>query len=276
VLAHAPALAALCNPTINSYKRFGPDTLAPWLIDWGLDNRSAMDRIPPERGRRPDGAPARRCQRNPVLWHRGLLAARTSASATAEAARPLEGYGYDPSKADQLPGDLATALARSRPTPSWPTSSATVRRDFPDLQAAMNSSASTMGDRLGVPRVRLPPVIVKDPTVILKSETRRDRVTTTPVRSIDVDLTDLDAFARNEAGASSTRCAREDPVHWTPEHRRARLLGRDPVRGHRASTGSGDLHLDQVRQSRGRRRRPDGLRRSMLETDGARIRRCAN
>ncbi|HEY6682590.1 MAG TPA: glutamine synthetase family protein, partial [Propionibacteriaceae bacterium] len=35
VLAHAPALAAISNPTINSYKRFGPDTLAPWLIDWG-------------------------------------------------------------------------------------------------------------------------------------------------------------------------------------------------------------------------------------------------
>ena len=47
---HAPALAALLNPTINSYKRFGPDTLAPWLIDWGLDNRSAMVRIPPGAG----------------------------------------------------------------------------------------------------------------------------------------------------------------------------------------------------------------------------------
>ncbi len=50
VLRHATALSALLNPTINSYKRFGPDTLAPWLIDWGLDNRSAMVRIPPERG----------------------------------------------------------------------------------------------------------------------------------------------------------------------------------------------------------------------------------
>ena len=50
VLAHAPALAAILSPTINSYQRFGPDTLAPWLIDWGLDNRSAMIRIPPERG----------------------------------------------------------------------------------------------------------------------------------------------------------------------------------------------------------------------------------
>jgi glutamine synthetase len=50
VLAHAPALSALLNPTVNSYKRFGPDPLAPWLIDWGLDNRSAMVRVPPDRG----------------------------------------------------------------------------------------------------------------------------------------------------------------------------------------------------------------------------------
>ena len=53
ILAHAPALAAVCNPTINSYKRFGPDTLAPWLIDWGMDNRSAMVRIPRSAARRP-------------------------------------------------------------------------------------------------------------------------------------------------------------------------------------------------------------------------------
>ncbi len=50
MLRHAPALAAILNPTVNSYKRFGPDTLAPWLIDWGMDNRSTMVRIPPERG----------------------------------------------------------------------------------------------------------------------------------------------------------------------------------------------------------------------------------
>ena len=76
VLAHAPALAAISNPTINSYKRFGPDTLAPWLIDWGFDNRSAMVRIPPERGKasrmelRLGDASA-----NPYLAIAGLLAA---------------------------------------------------------------------------------------------------------------------------------------------------------------------------------------------------------
>jgi glutamine synthetase len=112
VLAHAPALAAVCNPTINSYKRFGPDTLAPWLIDWGFDNRSAMVRIPPERGKasrlelRLGDASA-----NPYLAIAGLLAAAyLGIRDELEPPAPLEGYGYDPSKADKLPGDLPSAL----------------------------------------------------------------------------------------------------------------------------------------------------------------------
>jgi len=112
VLAHAPALAALHNPTINSYKRFGPDTLAPWLIDWGLDNRSAMVRIPPERGRasrmelRLGDASA-----NPYLAVGALMgAAYLGVREKIEPPAKLEGYGYDTSKAEKLPGDLATAL----------------------------------------------------------------------------------------------------------------------------------------------------------------------
>jgi glutamine synthetase len=112
VLAHAPALAAVCNPTINSYKRFGPDTLAPWLIDWGFDNRSAMVRIPPERGKasrlelRLGDASA-----NPYLAIAGLLAAAyLGIRDELEPPAPLEGYGYDPSKADKLPGDLRSAV----------------------------------------------------------------------------------------------------------------------------------------------------------------------
>jgi glutamine synthetase len=112
VLAHAPALSAISNPTINSFKRFGPDTLAPWLIDWGLDNRSAMVRIPPERGRasrmelRLGDASA-----NPYLAIAGLLgAAYLGIRDELEPPKPLEGYGYDPSKAEKLPGDLETAL----------------------------------------------------------------------------------------------------------------------------------------------------------------------
>ena len=44
VLAHAPALAALPNPTVNSYKRFGPDTLAPWLVDWAWTTAASSSR----------------------------------------------------------------------------------------------------------------------------------------------------------------------------------------------------------------------------------------
>ena len=51
VLAHAPALMAFLNPTINAYRRIVPDSLAPISINWGWDNRTAFVRIPAERGR---------------------------------------------------------------------------------------------------------------------------------------------------------------------------------------------------------------------------------
>jgi glutamine synthetase len=112
VLAHAPALAAILNPTINSYKRFGPDTLAPWLIDWGLDNRSAMVRIPPERG-----AGARMEVRlgdataNPYLAIAAVGAAvYLGVRDKLEPPQPLEGYGYDPERAPMLPKRLPDAL----------------------------------------------------------------------------------------------------------------------------------------------------------------------
>ena len=112
VLAHAPALAALLNPTINSYKRFGPDTLAPWLIDWGLDNRSAMVRIPPERG----AAARMEVRLGDATANPYLAAAAVGAAAYLgvrdglEPPDPLEGYGYDPAKAQLLPQRLADAL----------------------------------------------------------------------------------------------------------------------------------------------------------------------
>ena len=46
-----------------------------------------------------------------------------------------------------------------------------------------------------------------------------------------VDLTDLDAFARNEGWAMFDTLRAEDPVHWTPEAPpNSRLLGGDQVR----------------------------------------------
>jgi glutamine synthetase len=112
VLAHARALSALLNPTVNSYKRFGPDTLAPWLIDWGLDNRSAMVRVPPERG------PGARMEvrlgdatANPYLAMAAVGAAVCLGIADKiEPGDKLEGYGYDPDRAQILPMRLGDAL----------------------------------------------------------------------------------------------------------------------------------------------------------------------
>ena len=112
MLRHAAALSALLNPTINSYKRFGPDTLAPWLIDWGLDNRSAMVRVPPERG-----AAARMEVRlgdataNPYLAMAAVGAAvYLGIRDKAEPPAKLEGYGYDPGRSPMLPARLGAAL----------------------------------------------------------------------------------------------------------------------------------------------------------------------
>jgi glutamine synthetase len=112
VLRHARALSALLNPTINSFKRFGPDTLAPWLIDWGLDHRSAMVRIPPERG------PGARMEvrlgdatANPYLAMAAIGAAvYLGLQDKVEPPAKLEGYGYDPARADMLPARMADAL----------------------------------------------------------------------------------------------------------------------------------------------------------------------
>lgn len=46
LLEHADALAALGTPTLNAFKRYEPNSFAPYTASWGYDNRMAALRIP--------------------------------------------------------------------------------------------------------------------------------------------------------------------------------------------------------------------------------------
>ena len=47
VLAHARALTAVTNPSVNSYKRLVPGWEAPVYVSWAKYNRTALIRVPP-------------------------------------------------------------------------------------------------------------------------------------------------------------------------------------------------------------------------------------
>jgi glutamine synthetase len=112
ITQHAAALTALTNPTINAFKRLGPDTLAPYRANWGYDNRSCMVRIPPERGqgtrleiRVGDGAA------NPYLVIAAILGAALDGIVRDLTCPPeAVGMAYDNENAPILPMSLGEAL----------------------------------------------------------------------------------------------------------------------------------------------------------------------
>ncbi|MCY1691698.1 type I glutamate--ammonia ligase [Exiguobacterium sp. SL14] len=50
ILKHARAFTAVCNPTVNSYKRLVPGYEAPCYVAWSARNRSPLVRVPARRG----------------------------------------------------------------------------------------------------------------------------------------------------------------------------------------------------------------------------------
>jgi glutamine synthetase len=112
VIEHAAAIAAFTNPTVNAYKRLGPDTLAPYRSNWGYDNRSTMIRIPPERGqgtrlelRIGDGSA------NPYVVIAVVLAAALDGIRRGLTPPPAaEGWAYEDEARPVLPMTLRDAL----------------------------------------------------------------------------------------------------------------------------------------------------------------------
>jgi glutamine synthetase len=118
IMKHASALAAICNPTVNSYKRINAPrtssgaTWAPNTVTWTGNNRTHMVRVPgPGRFelRLPDGAA------NPYLMQAVILAAgldgvRTNADPGPRYDIDMYTQGHTVSGAPKLPLNMLDAL----------------------------------------------------------------------------------------------------------------------------------------------------------------------
>lgn len=111
ILEHAPAITAICNPTVNSYKRLVPGYEAPIYIAWSDVNRSALVRKPaarvPAASRIELRSPDPSC--NPylalaVMLHAGLDGIEKG----MEAPGPVRENIYDFTEADRLERGIET------------------------------------------------------------------------------------------------------------------------------------------------------------------------
>ena len=112
LLEHALAGTVFTTPTVNGYRRFQPNSLAPDRVSWGVDHRGSLMRViggagdPATRIENRAGEPAA----NPYLF----IAAQIAAGLDGIERKPALGPSDDePYQADRplLPADLATALA---------------------------------------------------------------------------------------------------------------------------------------------------------------------
>ncbi len=119
ILKHGRALAALCNPTTNSYKRLVPGYEAPVNLAYSSRNRSASIRIPmyspsPKAKRLEFRSPDPSC--NPYLaFSAMLLAGLDGIEKKIDPGEPLDKDIYGLSKAElkdvpKMPGSLDEAL----------------------------------------------------------------------------------------------------------------------------------------------------------------------
>lgn len=114
ILAHLPGMTAFLNPTVNAYRRFIPESLAPTHVNWGLGTRLVTLRFPTDRGRgtraelrSADGTA------NPYLLTAAVLAAgRDGIERGLELSPPASENPYDAARGpgEPLPTSLGAAL----------------------------------------------------------------------------------------------------------------------------------------------------------------------
>ena len=114
LMAHARGAAALSTPTINGYRRFRPNSLAPDRVAWAHDNRAAMLRV---LGR---GAAASRVENrvgepaaNPYLYFASQILSGTDGLLRKLDPGPSADAPYE-TAAPALPRSLREALAALR------------------------------------------------------------------------------------------------------------------------------------------------------------------
>lgn len=126
LLKNVKGITAICNPTVNSYKRLVPGYEAPVYLAWSASNRSALIRVPAKRGnstrvelRSPDPT----C--NPYLAFAAILTAALDgiknqiepASAADMNIYHLTEKERKKFKIDSLPGSLYEALEYMEKSP---------------------------------------------------------------------------------------------------------------------------------------------------------------
>jgi glutamine synthetase len=121
LIAHARAGAVFAAPTVNAYKRYKPNSLAPDRAAWGRDNRGVMLRAlggPGDGATRIEnraGEPAA----NPYLYMASQILAGLDGMARTLTPPPPTTTPYDTPDADALPRSLMEAVAALRVDPFY-------------------------------------------------------------------------------------------------------------------------------------------------------------
>jgi glutamine synthetase len=138
LLEHAAASCLLAAPTINAYKRYRPNALAPDRIQWGRDNKGAMLRVlggpddPASRIENRVGEPAA----NPYLYLTSQLLSGLDGIARQIPLRPPVEEPYS-SGAESLPRNILQALQAFRGSAFYRD---TLGNDFVDYFAAIKQA----------------------------------------------------------------------------------------------------------------------------------------